>query len=144
MFIGRVFLFDILVSCSTYKISSKNENNKDIITYDSILKRMTKYEDKKYSTKEMLLLYVRTYLFEGLNSGVILKNEIYNYTYLFECVVTEDGKMQNVSIKNSSHEDSNGKCFIEYLMKMPKCEFWNSYTGSDKERTTAFVIPLHL
>ena len=139
-----MLLFAALGSCSTYSFSSTNESNKDILTYDSILNRMTKFEDKTYSAKEKLLLYVRTFLIEGLNSNLILRDEINTYTYLFECVITEDGRMQNVVIKDSNPEDSNGKYFIEYLMKIPKCEFWDSYSGIDKEQTIKVLIPLHL
>ena len=127
------FLNDDPISLS----KEKDERNGGL-TYDSILDEMNDISNRGSSTIEDMGLYIIIYL-----SGLKLKYELDKFTYLLECYVSEDGSMQNVIIKNSEIEGSNDQCIIDYLMKMPRCEFWNSYSGTDKDSITIINIPLH-
>lgn len=127
------FLNDDPISLS----KEKDERNGGL-TYDSILDEMNDISNRSSSTIEDMGLYIIIYL-----RGLKLKYELDKFTYLLECYVSEDGSMQNVIIKNSEIEGSNDQCIIDYLMKMPRCEFWNSYSGTDKDSITIINIPLH-
>lgn len=127
------FLNDDPISLS----KEKDERNGGL-TYDSILDEMNDISNRGSSTEEDMALYIIIYL-----RGLKLKYELDKFTYLLECYVSEDGSMQNVIIKNSEIEGSNDQCIIDYLMKMPRCEFWNSYSGTDKDSITIINIPLH-
>ena len=143
----RFFIFSLFViillslkSCSTYPISlskDKDERNR-VLTYDYILDSMNDISNRDSSTIEDMALYIIIYL-----SGLKLKYELDKFTYLLECHVSEDGSMQNVIIKNSEIKGSNDQCIIDYLMKMPRCEFWDTYSGTDKDSITIINIPLH-
>ena len=127
------FLNDDPISLS----KEKDERNGGL-TYDSILDEMNDISNRSSSTEEDMALYIIIYL-----RGLKLKYELDKFTYLLECYVSDDGSMQNVIIKNSEIEGSNDQCIIDYLMKMPRCEFWNSYSGTDKDSITIINIPLH-
>ena len=98
---------------------------------------MNKIRIRDSSPIEEMSLYVILYL-----NGLKLKYKLDKFTYLLECYVLEDGSMQNVIIKNSEFKSSNDQCIIDYLMKMPRCEFWDSYSGADKDSITTLLIPL--
>lgn len=124
-------------------IKIRKTNNKDTITYENIVCKMKKYENKNNSSgKERLVLYTTVFLQEGLNSGKILIKELVRYTYLFECNILMDGRIQSVAIKDTPKSSDNDQYFIDYLMTMPRCKFWKSYNGSDKDSITTIYIPL--
>ena len=133
-----------LHGCNTAAITTKGSkiDETTLISYNSIVNEMSTFNTDSTSTKEMMMTYVLAYLSEGLRMGRILKGKLDKYNFLIECHVSDDGRMQDASIKNSSPEGSNDESFIEYLMQMPQCEFWNTYNGPDKEEITSFVIPV--
>lgn len=136
-----VFFFSLMSQdCSGFNSLSSSD---DIIPYEQIISKMEKYENQNCSSeKERLAIYAMTFLQDGISSGKILKNELDKYTYIFELKIFKDGKVRNVTIQNSDTKGANDKYYIDYLNKLPQCEFWNAYLGNDKDSITTIVIPL--
>lgn len=143
--LGLILFLFVVQSFSLYNSKQSNDSVKVNceVTYEQLLDGMKKYESR-YDTLEIgkLYIYLMAYLDEGLKYRRIVKNELDKFTYLLEFHVSEDGNIQNVIIRNSEFEGSNDKYFIEFLMKMPQCEFWKSYSGTDKDSITTILIPL--
>ena len=145
-FISELLLPLYFTCCSTFHRVEADvvPIDNDILSYEQLLNRMRKYENGNCaSEKERLTIYAMTFLQDGLHSGKILKEELDKYTYLFEFKVQKDGRIRSVAIQNSNFEGCNDKYFLEYLIKLPQCEFWKDYSGSDKDTITTFVVPLH-
>lgn len=133
------------LSCFGLNCSNiKNDNSDDnIISYKQIISKMSKYENRYCSSeKERMAIYAMTFLQEGINSGKILKKELDKYTYIFEFKIYEDGRIMDVVIQNSEPKGSNDIFFIDYLKKLPQCEFWKEYSGKDKDSITVIFVPL--
>lgn len=144
-FIGVILFALSFQSCSASRSSDADNCTacKDVISYVMLVQKMEKYDsNNSLSGKERLAIYAMTFINEGLNSGKILKKELNKYTYLFELKVREDGRLKSVTIQNPNHEDANEKYFIDYLKCLPRCEFWDDYSGIDKDAVTSIIVPV--